>query len=182
MSDTGDNTTPTTTNKYTAKINMVLGAILCGRCSCGERLDFNGGQIYKRLPDVGLDELTNNITEWLESTKEVIADAAGEYSKLKSDRTMYEYKAFEFQDDITGETHRVDKMYNLVEEFRELIPVLVKVEDAYESSHLTCMIRETHGLVHPPPTNPALNSIIIIICLFSAGGKIVLYKPISTKY
>ncbi len=141
MSETNDNTTPAT-NKYAEKINMVLGSILCGRCSCGERLDFNDGQIYKRLPDVGLDELTNNVIDWLESNKDVIADATGEYSKLKSDRSMYEYKAFEFQDDITGETHRVDKMYKLVEEFRELIPVLVKVRDGYEVSHLTCMIHE----------------------------------------
>lgn len=141
MSETNDNFTPAS-NKYADKINMVLGAILCGRCVCGERLDFNDGQIYKRLPDVSLDELTNNITDWLEANKEVIEDATGEYSKLKSDCTMYQHSAFGFQDDITGETHRVDKMSNLVEEFRELIPVLVKVRDGYEVSHLNCMIHE----------------------------------------
>jgi hypothetical protein len=142
MTETGDNTTPTATNKYADKINMVLGSILCGRCSCGDRLDFNDGQIYKRLPDVGLDELTNNIIDWLESNKDVITNATREYSKLKSDSTMYQHSAFGFQDDITGETHRVDKMYKLVEEFRELIPILVKVRDVYELSHLSCMIRE----------------------------------------
>ncbi len=141
MSETNDNFTPAS-NKYADKINMVLGAILCGRCVCGERLDFNDGQIYKRLPDVGLDELIYNITDWLESNKEVIADATCEYSKLKADNTMYQLRAFEFQDVITGETHGADKMYKLVEEFRELIPILVKVQDGYDLSHLTCMIRE----------------------------------------
>lgn len=141
MSETNDNITQES-NKYTEKINMVLGAILCGRCSCGEHLDFNGGQIYKRLPDVSLDKLTSNIIDWLESNAESIICATGEYSKLKSDCIMYQHSAFRFQDDITGETHRVNKMYNLAEEFRELIPVLVKVNDGYESSHLTCMIRD----------------------------------------
>ena len=144
MSEIGNNTTPAS-KKYADKINMVLGAILCGRCVCGERLDFNGGQIYKRLPDVGIDELICNITDWLESNNEVIVDATGEYSKLQSDSTMYQLRAFEFQDVITGETHGSDKMYKLVEEFRELIPVLVKVHDGYELSHLTCMIRELVG-------------------------------------
>ena len=70
--------TETNTNFY-----EVFGAILCGRCVCGNRIWLSEGEVYKRLPDCDLKTLIDDITTWLTENKDRIDEVFTEYNTMK---------------------------------------------------------------------------------------------------
>ena len=121
--------------------NSVFGAILCGRCVCGERLWFSDGQIYKRLPDCELDTLITDTNSWLIENKTRINEAFDEYKKLRDNYEYHRVDVFRFVNewDPNDQIH-LGNLSSLVEEFRERVPILVRVRDSHETCHLICML------------------------------------------
>jgi hypothetical protein len=128
-------------------INMVLGAILCGRCVCGERLRFYEGEIYKGLSDSRLDILVDDINTWLDTNKQRIKEAIDEYYYVAYNRDYWQDDVYKFRDRYTNEpiTLKFD-VAGLVDEFRTVIPILVKIKDECETCHIICMLRELQHL------------------------------------
>ena len=120
--------------------NAVFGAILYGRCVCGERMWFNGGEVHKRLPDCSLDTLINDTNTWLTENKTRISEAFDEYNTFLLSRLYIQHSVYEFLERHTEEYITVKKLPKIVEEFREIIPILVRIRDEYETCHLICML------------------------------------------
>ena len=121
--------------------NAVFGAILCGRCVCGERLWFNGGEVYKGLPDCTLDTLIDDANTWLTENKTQISEALAEYYKYTENPDYYQIDAWKFKNEYNPDEYiSIDKLYTLVAEFREVVPILVRIRDEAESCHLICML------------------------------------------
>lgn len=119
----------------------VFGAILCGRCVCGERLWFSDGQVYKRLPDCALDTLITDTDSWLTENKARLAEAFDEYHKLSGNIEYHQVEAFRFANDWDpSDQIQLGKLSSLVEEFREHVPILVRVRNSHETCHLICML------------------------------------------
>lgn len=119
----------------------VFGAILCGRCVCGERLCFSEGQVYKSLPDCALDTLIDKTNSWLVENKAKINEAFDKYHKLRENDDYQRVDMWVFVNEWDpSDQIRVENIGNLIEEFRVRVPILVKVQDSYETCHLICML------------------------------------------
>lgn len=128
--------TETNTNFY-----EVFGAILCGRCVCGDSSWLSEGEVYKRLPDCDLKTLIDDITTWLTENKDRIDEVFSEYNTMKKNREYRATDAFTYVNDYDPNDQRhMGKLSSLVEEFREQLPILVRVRDGYETCHLICML------------------------------------------
>jgi 5-hydroxyisourate hydrolase-like protein (transthyretin family) len=121
--------------------NAVFGAILCGRCVCGERLWFNGGEVYERLPDCPLDTLIDDTNTWLTENKTRISGALAEYNTFLLSRLYIQHNVYEFLERHTEEYITVKELPKIVEEFREIIPIFVRIRDERDSCHLICMLK-----------------------------------------
>ena len=121
--------------------NSVFGAILCGRCVCGERLWFSDGEVYKRLPDCALDTLITDTNSWLIENKTRINEAFDEYNKVMRSNDYRRVNTWLFVNewDPSDQVH-IENLSDLVEEFRERVPILVRVQDSQETCHLICML------------------------------------------
>ena len=120
---------------------VVFGAILCGRCVCGDRLWFSDGEVYKRLPDCDLETLIGDTTTWLTENKARIDLAFNEYNAIKNNPEYRLVDTWTFVSDYNPDDQiHNSNLYSIVEEFREKAPILVRVRNSYETCHLICML------------------------------------------